>query len=260
MKLVDNEDMETTVALYYGNRSDQNVPIQLFAELAGLEPIEDPTPLGEEHGAQESCMVVPISYVDSQSTDSSDPSDHDVDSDSYANMDEVSDDIDDEGVNDNGNVNASSVENQIQRSVIHNNPGAHMSLIDPDTAHAAEFSKYPEIILAHRLVVDSDPKELFVGQRFEMVKDMLTIKVSVLIVEMQARFQYRVSYCKAWIAKQMTIEQLYRDFDGSYNELHGWIAVMREYVPKTVIELQTRPYYDPDDQLQPRKRIFQQMF
>ncbi|PPD89378.1 hypothetical protein GOBAR_DD13662 [Gossypium barbadense] len=57
-----------------------------------------------------------------------------------------------------------------------------------------------------------------------MVKDMPTIKVSVLIAEIQARFQYRVSYQKAWIAKQMEMEQLYGDYDSSYNELQGWIA------------------------------------
>ncbi|PPD92917.1 hypothetical protein GOBAR_DD10123 [Gossypium barbadense] len=61
-----------------------------------------------------------------------------------------------------------------------------------------------------------------------IVKDMPTIKVSVLIAEMQARFQYRVSYRKAWIAKQMAMEQLYGDYDSSYNELQGWIAAMRE--------------------------------
>ncbi|PPE01344.1 hypothetical protein GOBAR_DD01588 [Gossypium barbadense] len=57
---------------------------------------------------------------------------------------------------------------------------------------------------------------------------MPTIKVSVLIVKMQAKFQYRVSYQKVLIAKQMTIEQLYGDFDASYNKLQGWIVVMRE--------------------------------
>ncbi|KAH1046368.1 hypothetical protein J1N35_037152 [Gossypium stocksii] len=168
-----------------------------------------------------------------------------------------------------------------------------MSLIDLDVTHAAEFPKYPYILPAHWLAIDSKPKELFVGQRFKsrekyvfiikrynmnmsvdnkvtvpkstlyirecwrlaegynwwvraafiqklqmwkiqkfvgpytcsstrmiedhqkldsktictcitpMVKDMLTIKVLVLIAEMQARFQYRVSYQKAWIAKQI---------------------------------------------------------
>ncbi|KAH1098492.1 hypothetical protein J1N35_015413 [Gossypium stocksii] len=58
----------------------------------------------------------------------------------------------------------------------------------------------------------------------------------------------------------MAMVQLYGDYNSSYNELQGWIAAMREYVPAIVIELQTRPYYDPDDQLQSGKRIFHQMF
>ncbi|PPD76105.1 hypothetical protein GOBAR_DD26970 [Gossypium barbadense] len=92
-----------------------------------------------------------------------------------------------------------------------------------------------------------------------MVKDIPTIRVSVLIAEIQARFQYRVSYRKAWVAKQMAMEQLYGDYDSSYNELQGWIAAMREYVPGTVIELQTSPSYGPDEQLEPAKKIFYRM-
>ncbi|PPD81036.1 hypothetical protein GOBAR_DD22036 [Gossypium barbadense] len=161
MELVDGEDVETMVALYCGNRSDQNAP----------------------------CMVPPISYVDNQSIvrgieidlnvtldidvvgddgyDSSDPCDHKVDSDSDPDVDEVPDDFDDEGVNDDGNINASSVQNQIRRIVIHNNLRAHMSLINLDMAHTAEFSEYPEILPAHLLAVDSSLEELFLGQRFE---------------------------------------------------------------------------------------------
>ncbi|PPS15619.1 hypothetical protein GOBAR_AA04960 [Gossypium barbadense] len=170
MELVDDENVETMVALYCGNQSNQNVLVQLFAELAGVELIEDPTSLGEEHGAQEQCMVVPISYIDNQSTvceinidlnvapeadmvnddvyNSSGTSDQEVDSDCDPGVDKVPDDIDDEGMNGYGNINASSVGNQIYRIVIHNNPGAHMSQIDPDTAHAAEFLEYPKILPA----------------------------------------------------------------------------------------------------------------
>ncbi|KAK5771811.1 hypothetical protein PVK06_048055 [Gossypium arboreum] len=97
----------------------------LFAELAGVEVTEDPTTLGEEVEAQEPCMVVLVSYVGSQSTihgididlnatpetavvgddvyHNSDPSDHEVDSDSDPDVDEVPDDIDDEGLNKDGN-------------------------------------------------------------------------------------------------------------------------------------------------------------
>ncbi|PPD88729.1 hypothetical protein GOBAR_DD14325 [Gossypium barbadense] len=68
IELVDNEDMETIIALYCGNGSDKNAPIHLFAELTGMEQNEDVNAYGEEHGAQEPCMVAPILYVDSEST------------------------------------------------------------------------------------------------------------------------------------------------------------------------------------------------
>ncbi|PPE00701.1 hypothetical protein GOBAR_DD02280 [Gossypium barbadense] len=197
MELVDDEDVETMVALYCRTRSNQNAPIQLFVELADVETTEDPTPLGEKDGVQEPCMVVPVSYVDSQSTIhgididlnatpendvvgddvyySSDPVDHEVDSESDPDVDEVLDDIDNEYVNEDGNVNVSSVENQIRGIVIHNNPRAHMSWIDPDGARVAEFPEYPEILPAHRMTVYSDPKELLVGQRFERLQIQSTI-------------------------------------------------------------------------------------
>ncbi|PPS16719.1 hypothetical protein GOBAR_AA03873 [Gossypium barbadense] len=296
IELVDDEDMETMVALYC--HSNQNAPIHLFAELAVVESTEDPTPLGEEDRPQEPCMVVPISYVGSQSTThrieidlnatpeidvgdddvyrSSDPSDYEVDIDSDPDMDDVPDDIDNEGVNKDGNINASLVGNQIHRIVIHNKPEAHISQIDPDSTHAAEFPEYPEILPAHQMAIYSDPEELFVGQRFESKEECLfaikrysiNISVDYKVVESKltlyigecwksaegckwriraafiqksqmweiqkfARFQYRVSYRKAWIAKQMAMEQLYGNFDASSNELQGWIAAMREYVPGT---------------------------
>ncbi|KAL1183389.1 hypothetical protein V6Z11_A02G180200 [Gossypium hirsutum] len=187
MELVDDEDVETMVALYC--HSNQNAPIHLFAELAIVESTEDPTPLGEEDGPQEPCMVVSISYVGSQSTThgididlnatpetdvggddvyrSSNPSDYEVDIDSDPDVDDVPDDIDDEGVNEDGNINASLVGNQIRRIVIHNNPGAHMSQIDPDAVHTTEFPKYPEILPVHQMAIYSDPEELLVGQRFK---------------------------------------------------------------------------------------------
>ncbi|KAH1120509.1 hypothetical protein J1N35_003669 [Gossypium stocksii] len=179
MELVDDEDVETMVALYC--QSNQNAPIHLFAELAVVESTEDPTPLGEE----EPCMVVPMSYVGSQSTthgididlnvasetdvvgddlyQSSDPSDYEVDIDSDPDVDDVPNDIDDKVVIEDENINASLVGNQIRRIVIHNNPGAHMSRIDPDAAHAAKFPEYPEIVPAHQMAVYADPEELFVG-------------------------------------------------------------------------------------------------
>ncbi|PPS01372.1 hypothetical protein GOBAR_AA19289 [Gossypium barbadense] len=189
MELVDDEDIETMIALYCGNGSDKNAPIHLFAELADMEKNKDLTTYGEEHGAQKPCVVAPISYVDSESTirgiginlnvtpdidvvgddgyDNSDPCDQKVDSDSDPDADDVPDDIDNEDVNDDRNINTSLMGNQMRRIVIHNNPWPNMSFIDPDEAHVAEFLEYPEILPAHRLAVNFEHEELLVGQRFE---------------------------------------------------------------------------------------------
>ncbi|PPD70055.1 hypothetical protein GOBAR_DD33071 [Gossypium barbadense] len=175
------------VALYCGTRSNQNAPIQLFAELAGVEATEDPTTLGEEYGVQEPCMVVPIS---------SDPADHEVNSKSNPDVDEVPDDINDEGMNEDRNVNVSSIENQIRHIVIHNNFGAQMSRIDPDAARAAEFLEYPEILPAHRMVVYSDPEELFVSQRFES-KEEYVFAIKRLATLMPIMGQQQVNQMEA---------------------------------------------------------------
>ncbi|KAK5842824.1 hypothetical protein PVK06_005226 [Gossypium arboreum] len=39
--------------------------------------------------------------------------------------------------------------------------------LDLDATHAAEFPEYPEILPAHRLAINSNLEELFMGQRFE---------------------------------------------------------------------------------------------
>ncbi|PPR98735.1 hypothetical protein GOBAR_AA21931 [Gossypium barbadense] len=164
------------VALYYGNRSQENAPVQLFAKLVDVELSEDPTPLGEEHGVQDPFTnLSPYLQIHSMvfETDADgddgyyniDPFDHEINSD--PNIDKVPNEFDDENTNDDENVNASLVGNPIRRIVIHNNPGAHMSLIDPDLTNAVEFSKYPDILPAHRLVVDFEPEEFFVGQKFK---------------------------------------------------------------------------------------------
>ncbi|XP_040969906.1 uncharacterized protein [Gossypium hirsutum] len=215
MELVDDEDVETMIALYCENGSDKNLPIHLFAELADMEQNEDLTAYGEEHATEEPCVVAPISYVDSESTirgididlnvtpnidvvgddgyDNSDHCEEEVDSNSDPDVDDVADDIDDEDVNEDGNINASSVGNQMRRIVIHNNPGPHMSLIDPDAAHEAEFPEYPEILLAHRLAVNSDHEELLVGQRFESKEECV---FAIKRYSMNISVDYKVAVSK----------------------------------------------------------------
>ncbi|XP_012488039.1 uncharacterized protein LOC105801266 [Gossypium raimondii] len=93
-----------------------------------------------------------------------------------------------------------------------------------------------------------------------LVKDSPIIPVSTLIADMQARFQYKVSYRKTWLAKQMAMQQLYGDWDESYNELQGWILAMVEYIPGTIVDLQTLPYRGHNGQLELGRRVFRRLF
>ncbi|KAK5846103.1 hypothetical protein PVK06_002374 [Gossypium arboreum] len=136
----------------------------------------------EEHGVQDSCMVVPISYDNSQLTVRGDP-----------DVDEVLDDINDKGTNDDENIDASLVGNPVRCVVIRNDLGAHMSLIDLDVAHAAEFSEYPDILLTHWLVADFKPEELFVGQKFKTTEEFV---IAIKRYSMNVSMDYKVVMSK----------------------------------------------------------------
>ncbi|KAH1082743.1 hypothetical protein J1N35_022504 [Gossypium stocksii] len=68
-----------------------------------------------------------------------------------------------------------------------------------------------------------------------LAKDSPNILVPTLIADRKTRFQYRVSYRKAWWAKQMAMQQLYGDWDESYNELQGWISAIVEYISRIIV-------------------------
>ncbi|PPD85337.1 hypothetical protein GOBAR_DD17731 [Gossypium barbadense] len=68
MKFVDDEDVETMVALCCRTRSVNAELIQLFAKLADVEPVEDFTPLSEQYGVQDLCMEVLRAFFDRQSS------------------------------------------------------------------------------------------------------------------------------------------------------------------------------------------------
>ncbi|PPR97407.1 hypothetical protein GOBAR_AA23271 [Gossypium barbadense] len=66
MELIDDKDVEAMVALYCWTKSGHSEPIQLFSELADVEPVEDFTSLGEENRVQDPCTNVPRASVDRQ--------------------------------------------------------------------------------------------------------------------------------------------------------------------------------------------------
>ncbi|XP_052486961.1 uncharacterized protein LOC128041290 [Gossypium raimondii] len=116
--------------------------------------------------------------------------DEEVDSDGDPDVDDILDDIDDEDVNNDEGINASSVGEQMRRIVIHNNPEPHISLIDPDATYVAEFLEYPEIVHSHRLAVTSDDDELFIGQRFSCKEECV---YAIKRYSMKILVDYKVS-------------------------------------------------------------------
>lgn len=78
-------------------------------------------------------------------------SDHEVEDYSNLDLDEILDDIDDEGVNDDKKVSESSVRNLSRGIIIPNDSRAHMSNVNPNVMHASEFPEYLKILHVYLL-------------------------------------------------------------------------------------------------------------
>ncbi|KAH1106632.1 hypothetical protein J1N35_010400 [Gossypium stocksii] len=118
VELIDDEDVETMVALYFQNRSHQTNLIQLFAEQSTVHNIDidlNAPHVFENFNLSPHLQIHPVVIeTDVDGVDgygNNGLSDHVVEDYSDPDLNEVSDDIDDEGANDDGNVNASSIGN-----------------------------------------------------------------------------------------------------------------------------------------------------
>ncbi|XP_015955279.1 uncharacterized protein LOC107479687 [Arachis duranensis] len=68
-----------------------------------------------------------------------------------------------------------------------------------------------------------------------------SIKVKSIIAEVQSRFNYTISYRKAWLAKQKSIANVFGGWEDSYEALPWWLSVMVQKMPSTVVQIETRP-------------------
>ncbi|KAK5836453.1 hypothetical protein PVK06_012242 [Gossypium arboreum] len=171
MELVDHKDVETIIALYYLTRNVNIESVVLFTELTDVEPVQNDTPLNQQYGVQDSYTKVLSASIDRRLTVHRFDIDLDVgwvelcdygETSTWANnphnapivynnlnlvnLDEVSNDINDEGMEDDDNVYTLFLKNYTRGIVICNDLEAHMLSIDPDAAHASEFSEYLDII------------------------------------------------------------------------------------------------------------------
>ncbi|RYR44131.1 hypothetical protein Ahy_A08g040516 [Arachis hypogaea] len=73
------------------------------------------------------------------------------------------------------------------------------------------------------------------------------LKVKLVIVEAQSKFNYTVSYRKAWLAKQKAVEKIFGGWEASYEALPIWFEAMCHKEPSAVVHFETMPAYQGDD-------------
>ncbi|RYQ89321.1 hypothetical protein Ahy_B09g096028 isoform H [Arachis hypogaea] len=97
-----------------------------------------------------------------------------------------------------------------------------MQALDLEAMHAPEF---PEYMTAEAIkpLVEADP----------------SIKVKSVIAEVQSKFNYTVSYRKAWLAKQRAVEKIFGGWEASYEALPIWMEAMCHKEPSAVVHFET---------------------
>ncbi|KAH1114929.1 hypothetical protein J1N35_008307 [Gossypium stocksii] len=159
MKLVDDEGVEIIIALYCSTGNVNVKPIQLFAKSTNVELVQNVIPLSQQYIVEDPCTEIHSVVVGADANGEEGPnndghSDHKGEDFSDPDLDEVLNDIDDEGTDEGENVYAPSVENLSRNIAMHNDPRAHILSVDPYVAHASEFPEYPDMIHFHWLMAD----------------------------------------------------------------------------------------------------------
>ncbi|KAF1894892.1 hypothetical protein Lal_00022386 [Lupinus albus] len=73
------------------------------------------------------------------------------------------------------------------------------------------------------------------------------IPIKVIIVkEIVSRFRYTVTYRKTWIAKQLTMSQMYGDWEGSYNDLSRLMNVVQNFAGGTIVRYEVSRHFVVD--------------
>ncbi|XP_050876247.1 uncharacterized protein LOC127079941 [Lathyrus oleraceus] len=85
-------------------------------------------------------------------------------------------------------------------------------------------------------------------------------KVSICIKHIVSIFKFTPSYRKAWIARNKAIEQVYGNWENSYNELPRYLLALQKFVPGMVVEMQALPIYTNDDTIVAGQVMFHRLF
>ncbi|XP_057734837.1 uncharacterized protein LOC130950350 [Arachis stenosperma] len=77
-----------------------------------------------------------------------------------------------------------------------------------------------------------------------------SLKVKSVIAEVQSKFNYTISYRKAWLAKQKAIANIFGGWEASYEALPSWFEAMVQKDPSAAVEIKTAPAYLGDEVVQ----------
>ncbi|XP_016199073.2 uncharacterized protein LOC107640037 [Arachis ipaensis] len=103
-------------------------------------------------------------------------------------------------------------------------------------------------------VISQDHSKLDSNTVAEAIRPLVetdpSIKVKSIIAEIQSRFNYTISYRKAWLAKQKSIAKVFGDWEESYQALPWWLLVMVQKMPGSVVQIETRPLYNGNEEAQ----------
>ncbi|CAI8616359.1 unnamed protein product [Vicia faba] len=82
--------------------------------------------------------------------------------------------------------------------------------------------------------MSQDHKKLDSNKICDSVKSLIHIDASLdvknIIAHICEKFNYTISYKKAWISKNKVISSIYDNWETSYNDLPQWLLVMKSFI------------------------------
>ncbi|XP_016172625.1 uncharacterized protein LOC107615014 [Arachis ipaensis] len=126
-----------------------------------------------------------------------------------------------------------------------------------------EIRRYNGSHTCTRATVSQDHSKLDSNTVAEAIKPLVevdpSIRVKLVIAEVQSNFNYTICYRKAWLAKQKAVESIFGGWETSYEALPIWFEVMIHKEPSAVVHFETMPAYQGDD-LVPNIRVLNRVF
>ncbi|RYQ99185.1 hypothetical protein Ahy_B07g087081 isoform B [Arachis hypogaea] len=104
-----------------------------------------------------------------------------------------------------------------------------------------------------RATISQDHSKLDSNTIAEAIKPLVeadpSIKVKSVIAEVQSKFNYTVSYRKAWLAKQKAVEKIFGGWEASYEALPIWFQAMCNKEPSAIVHFETMSAYQGDEEV-----------